>query len=107
VAPSKREEPEPRVREAELQVLIADRQTGIATSSPAFPETQSLEAAFLAGACRALRRRAAALRLVAEAATTVVDHHGRPISIRTPEAAHARRVAADWDHIAGELDGGQ
>jgi hypothetical protein len=56
------------------------------------------------GAVKTLRRRAAAIRKRASSGVTVID--GPPMTIvKTSEATHAFRVAADLDAIADRLAG--
>jgi hypothetical protein len=66
--------------------------------------SDSLETAIAAGCARALRRRAAAQRRRAGAGTVHVDGQAASVVLRSPEAAHAARVAADWDSIANFLE---
>jgi hypothetical protein len=63
-----------------------------------------LESAITLAAASALRRRAALMRSRAAAGSaTVKDHPG--VVIRSPEAALAERMAAEYEAIAGEIVG--
>jgi hypothetical protein len=68
--------------------------------------TDALEADILAGAVRALRRRAALLRKKAASGVTVVDGYRRPVLIVTSESAHAFKIAKSFDEIAADLEAG-
>jgi hypothetical protein len=59
-----------------------------------------LEAAFVAGAARALRRRATMLRSKAAPGVTVQDS----IVTIASESAHALRIARDFEEIAAEIE---
>jgi hypothetical protein len=62
-----------------------------------------LESALVAGAITALRNRAVALRKRATIGVTVLDR--RPVVlVVTSEAAHALRVARDWEAVANEME---
>jgi hypothetical protein len=67
------------------------------------PGDAALARAFVTGAMRALENRADALRQAAAAGSAVIEAHGKQIQVRSPEAAHALLVAADWSEIADEL----
>jgi hypothetical protein len=60
---------------------------------------------FVAGAVSVLHRRAEAQRAIAAAGTSYADHRGRPIPIRSPEAAMAARNAGEWESVALEIAG--
>jgi hypothetical protein len=64
-----------------------------------------LEQAIADGVARALRRRAAALRLLATDGVVVLDGP-TAVVIVTSEARHAFNVAADLAEIADDLEGG-
>jgi hypothetical protein len=69
------------------------------------PRPDDLDLAIRSGAIAALRKRAHAIRKRAADGITVVD--GPPMTIiKTSEAAHAFKIAADLDQIANALDGG-
>ncbi len=59
-----------------------------------------LKRAFIAGAISALRRRAEALRARAALGKTVTN---AGVVIIASEAAHALRIARDWETLADEL----
>lgn len=65
-----------------------------------------LKLAIASGAIAALRKVAQRLRREAVAGITVVD--GPPMTIiKTSEAAHAFKIASDFDGIADHLGGGE
>jgi hypothetical protein len=77
-----------------------------AASSPPPPQPprDAFEVAIMSGAVKALRNRAAALRQAAAEGTSPVSEHSPQSLIRSPKAACASRLAADWDAIADELE---
>ena len=62
-----------------------------------------LEAAITAAAVRALRKRAAALRQRAADGVPVLDRDPVVLVVES-KAAHAFRIAHNWDLIAAELE---
>jgi len=72
-------------------------------SAPAQP-FDPLEMAIVAAAARALRRRAEAIRKRAAPGVTALDGYQPLVFVVTSEAAHALRIARDWDSMAAELE---
>ncbi len=64
-------------------------------------ERDPLEAVFLAAAARALRRRA---RVLLDKAAPGIATTEAGVAIVESKAAHALRIARDWDAIAAELE---
>jgi len=65
-----------------------------------------MESGFRAGALAALRKAAVAQRKIAADGTACAGEKFPGVVIRSPEAACAAHLAADWNEIADELDGG-
>jgi hypothetical protein len=65
-----------------------------------------LEAGFLAGAIAALQKAADRQCKLAAAGTANAGEKFPGVVIRSPEAARAAHLTADWIEIAGELAGG-
>jgi hypothetical protein len=63
----------------------------------------SFEAAFVAGAVRALRNRAAALKARASVGVTILDRRP-PVRVVTSESATDLRIADSWESIADEME---
>jgi hypothetical protein len=64
-----------------------------------------LEIAIYAGATVAMRNAAAKQREVASSSTSSAAENYPGVVIRSPEAACASILAADWDAVADELEG--
>jgi hypothetical protein len=65
---------------------------------------EDLDLAFTSGAISALRKHAASIRRRAAGGVTVIDVAF--VVVRTSEAAHAFKIAADLDRIADDLERG-
>jgi hypothetical protein len=73
------------------------------SKAPQLPD--ALEQGFIAGA-KARRKRAALLRERAADGVVAAAEKFPDVQIRSPEAVLAIKMAADWDAIAAELEGG-
>ena len=63
-----------------------------------------IEIAMRASAAQALRKRAAVQRQRAEAGTATIDAHACSVTLRSPEAALAERLAAGLAAVADEIE---
>ena len=67
-----------------------------------------IEQAVIDGACKALNKRAIALRKIARGLmTTETDKGGRAVQIAGPEGSMALASAALLEDVAAELEGGR
>ena len=69
------------------------------------PVPDELSTSFLNGAIAALRKGAEAQRKIAIAGTSLAGEKFPGVVIRSPEAACATKLAANWDAIADEIGG--
>ncbi|HEY4927089.1 MAG TPA: hypothetical protein VII20_21990 [Roseiarcus sp.] len=67
-------------------------------------DSQILQSAMRNGAATAMRKRAVALRQEAAQTTTSAGEKFPTVMLKSPEAAHALRLAADWDEIAAAFE---
>lgn len=64
-----------------------------------------IEAAIIAAAVAALRKRAEAQRKLATDGSALIDGHGTEVVVHSPESALAARLASDLDAIADKIGG--